>query len=62
MVNRCEPGMNDEEMLLYESLRGRHPLADLDVAQGTVGDFRAVQSLRSRIGERRWGAETIFES
>lgn len=50
-------GMNDEEMLLFESLRGRHPLADLDVgnAEGTVGDFvSAVHSLRSRtVGESR---------
>eukprot|EP00434_Breviolum_minutum_P005234 symbB.v1.2.004614.t1/scaffold255.1/size249928/4 len=50
-------GMNDEEMLLFESLRGRHPLADVDVgvAEGTVGDFvSAVHSLRSRtVGESR---------
>lgn len=50
-------GMNDEEMLLFESLRGRHPLADIDVgvAEGTVGDFvSAVHSLRSRtVGESR---------
>ena len=38
--------MNDEEMLLFESLRGRHPLADVDVGstEGTVGDA----------GDSRW--------
>ncbi|CAJ1403736.1 unnamed protein product [Effrenium voratum] len=50
-------GMNDEAMLLFESLRGRHPLADLDVgdAEGTVGEvMNAVHSLRSRtVGESR---------
>ncbi|CAE7394509.1 unnamed protein product [Symbiodinium natans] len=51
-------GMNDEAMLLFESLRGRHPLADLDIGHGTGGavhtNIDAVNSLRSRtVGESR---------
>ncbi|CAE7592232.1 unnamed protein product [Symbiodinium microadriaticum] len=49
-------GMNDEAMLLFESLRGRHPLADLDIGgDGAVhANVDAVNSLRSRtVGESR---------